>query len=59
MKFKVKLIRSLIGCTVTQKETARVLGLKKINDTKVFSDNAQFRGQVRKIQHLLTVTKEK
>ena len=56
-KFNVKLVKSLIGCTDTQIKTAAALGLKKINDAKSFSDTPQFRGQVRKIQHLLTIEK--
>ena len=56
-KFNIKLIRSLIGCTKTQVDTAKALGLKKINDVKSFNDSPQFRGQVRKIQHLITIEK--
>jgi large subunit ribosomal protein L30 len=56
-KFNVKLVKSLIGCTETQVKTAAALGLKKINDIKTFNDTPQFRGQVRKIQHLLTIEK--
>jgi len=56
-KFNVKLVRSLIGCTDTQIKTANVLGLKRINDKRVFNDTPQFRGQVRKIQHLITIEK--
>jgi large subunit ribosomal protein L30 len=56
-KFNVKLVRSLIGCTDTQIKTANVLGLKKINDKREFNDTPQFRGQVRKIQHLITIEK--
>jgi large subunit ribosomal protein L30 len=58
-KFKVTLRKSLIGCTDTQKKTAAVLGLKKINDQREFLDSPAFRGQVRKIQHLINIEKEK
>ena len=53
--FKLTLKRSLIGCTVTQKETARCLGLRKTNSTSTVADNAANRGQILKIQHLLDV----
>lgn len=56
-KFSVKLVKSLIGCTQTQVKTAEVLGLKKINDVKTFNDTPQFRGQVKKIQHLISLEK--
>ena len=56
--FKVKLRRSLIGCTQTQKDTVRCLGLRKINDEVVVKDNPANRGQVLKVQHLLSVKVE-
>ena len=57
--FRIKLKRSLIGCTETQKETVRCLGLRKIGQEKVFNDNPAVRGQIFKVQHLLDVTVEK
>lgn len=56
-KFSVTLTSSLIGCTESQKRTIAVLGLKKINSSKVFLDTPQFRGQIRKIQHLVRLEK--
>lgn len=53
--FKLKLKRSLIGCTETQKETVRCLGLRKTNSTSTVADNAANRGQILKVQHLLDV----
>ena len=58
-KFKVKLKRSTIGCTESQKETVRCLGLRKIGHEKTFNDNPATRGQIYKIQHLLDVEVEK
>lgn len=54
--FKLKLKRSLIGATRTQKETIRCLGLKKIGSEKVVQDNPANRGQIFKVQHWLDVT---
>ena len=54
-KFNVTLIRSLIGCTETQRETVRCLGLRYRNHTVSVNDTPANRGQIYKIQHLLTV----
>lgn len=57
-KYQIKLTRSLIGCSDTQVKTLHALGLKKINQTKSFNDSEAFRGQVRKVQHLINIKKE-
>ncbi len=54
-KFKIKLVKSLCGSTQTQKDTARCLGLRKTQSESIVPDNLANRGQIRKIQHLLTV----
>ena len=51
----VKLVRSLIGSKKDQIATAHALGLFKIGDEKVQPDNAQTRGKIRKICHLVSV----
>lgn len=53
--FKIKLIKSTIGCTKKQKETVRCLGLKKIGSMGVFLDTPSLRGKILKVQHLLDV----
>lgn len=53
--FTVTLKRSLIGCTVTQKETVRCLGLRRVNSSAVVADSPATRGQITKVQHLLNV----
>ncbi len=58
-KFRVKLVRSLIGCTESQRETVRCLGLRKVNHEIVLADNPAMRGQIYKVQHLLDVKVEK
>lgn len=57
--FRITLKRSLIGCTETQRETVRCLGLRKIRQQVVVADNPAMRGQITKVQHLLDVKVEK
>ena len=54
---KVKLVKSLIGSKKDQIATAESLGLRKIGNVTVQPDNAQTQGKVRKINHLVEVTK--
>ena len=52
----VKLVKSTIGSKKDQIATAHALGLKKVGDVTVQPDNAQTRGKINKISHLLQVT---
>ncbi|MCR5636504.1 MAG: 50S ribosomal protein L30 [Clostridiales bacterium] len=52
----IKLTRSLIGCKKDQIATANSLGLRKIGDTTSQPDNAQTKGKVAKILHLIEVS---
>ncbi|MCB0386995.1 MAG: 50S ribosomal protein L30 [Bdellovibrionales bacterium] len=56
--FRVKLKRSLIGTSQSQRDTVRCLGLRKINQEVVVADNPANRGQIYKVQHLLDVKPE-
>lgn len=56
-EIKVTLVKSLIGSTGTQLATAAALGLKKPGDCTVQPDNAQTKGQIFKISHLVQVEK--
>jgi large subunit ribosomal protein L30 len=58
-KFKVTLKRSLIGCTETQRNTVRCLGLRHRHQTVVVADNPAMRGQIIKVQHMVDVQVEK
>lgn len=58
-KFRVKLIKGLRGCTDTQRQTVRCLGLGRVNSEVVVEDNSAMRGQIMKVQHLVTVVVEK
>jgi large subunit ribosomal protein L30 len=57
--FRVTLKRGLIGTTRDQRDAVRCLGLRRINDTNLISDNPANRGQIYKVQHLLDVKVEK
>lgn len=57
--FRVKLKKSTIGTTQSQKDTVRCLGLRKIGSEVVLADNPAVRGQIMKIQHLLDVKVQK
>lgn len=54
--FNVKLVKSYIGATKTQRATLKAMGLSKIGSEKVLADNPANRGQIFKMQHLLQVT---
>ena len=53
---QIKLTRSLIGSKKDQIATAASLGLRKIGDVTTQPDNAQTRGKINKINHLVDVT---
>ncbi len=52
---RVTLRRSLIGRKQDQRDTARLLGLTRINKTVEVPDRPEIRGMIRKIEFLLTV----
>ena len=54
---QVKLVNSLIGSTKPQLATANALGLHRIGDVSVQPDNAATQGKIRKLSHLLEVSK--
>jgi large subunit ribosomal protein L30 len=51
----IRLVKSLIGSQKDQIATAQSLGLHKIGDSTVQPDNAQTKGKVAKIIHLIEV----
>lgn len=53
--FKVTQVRSIIGCPETQRLTMKALGLRGIRKSIVLEDNPANRGQILKVQHLVTV----
>ena len=58
-QFRVRLKRSTIACTESQKETVRCLGFRKLNQVRLIKDTPANRGQIFKIQHMLDVQVEK
>ena len=57
-KLKITLTRSLIGRPETQRKTIKALGLKKLNSSVELPDNESIRGQLHKIEHLITVEEQ-
>lgn len=53
----IKLTRSLIGRKKGQVATALSLGLKRIGDTTVQPENAATAGKIKKISHMIEVSK--
>ena len=56
-KLKVTLVKSTIACIPKQKAVVAALGLKKINQSKVFIDSAALQGQLALVSHLVKVEK--
>lgn len=54
-KIRITLRRSPIGYDQTQKDTARSLGFKKLQQTVEHDDTPAVRGMIHKIRHLVEV----
>ena len=52
---KVKLVKSTIGSKKDQIATVESLGLHKVGDVSVQPDNAQTKGKINKVSHLVKV----
>ena len=52
---KVKLVKSTIGSKKDQIATVESLGLRKVGDVSVQPDNAQTKGKINKVSHLVKV----
>jgi len=52
---RITLVRSLIGYPQRQRETAKGLGLRKINSQVVRPDRPEVRGMISKVSHLVKV----
>lgn len=55
-KIQIKLVRSVIGTTPNQRKNIEALGLKKRESVVIKEDNAQIRGMINKVSHLVEVT---
>jgi len=56
-KVKIKLVKSLIGCSETQRKVARALGFTKKDQVVEHAESATIMGMVNKISHLLEIIK--
>ena len=54
-KIKVTLIKSSIGNRKNQKENLKVLGLKKINGSRMLENTPSVRGMIQKVQNLVRI----
>jgi len=54
-RLRIRLTRSTIGHPQDQKDTARALGLTRLQRAVVRPDNAAVRGMVQKLRHLVSV----
>ena len=55
-KIQIKLVKSLIGCSETQRKVAKALKKKKKDQIVEHAKSATIMGMVNKISHLLEVT---
>ena len=55
---KIKLVKSVIGSKKDQIATVEALGLHKVGDVTVQPDNAQTKGKMNKVCHLVEVLAE-
>lgn len=56
-KIQITQIKSRINAPKVQKETLDALGLRKMNHTVVKDDTPSIRGMVKRVHHLVKVTK--
>jgi len=54
-ELEITLVRSLIGCSPTQRAVASGLGLRKLNSRAIRRDSPEIRGMIGKISHLVKV----
>lgn len=54
-QIKVTLVKSTIACLPKQKAVVAALGLKKINQSKIFTVNAALEGQLALVAHMVKV----
>lgn len=55
MTLRVTWVKSSIGYPKDQKATIKALGFHRLNQTVEHADNAQLRGQIYKVKHLVNV----
>lgn len=55
-KIQIKLVRGVIGTSPKQRKTVEALGLRKREQKVIKEDNAQMRGMINIVGHLVEVT---
>ena len=55
-KLQIKWVRIIIGTTPKKKKNVEALGLRRREQVVVIEDNAQMRGMIAKVAHLVEVT---
>ncbi len=56
-KYKLTLIKSMIGSNAKQRANLQALGLKKMHQSVTVVDSPEIMGMVRKVSHLLSQEK--
>ena len=51
----IKLVRSIIGTLPKQRKTVQALGLSKVAQIVEKPDNAQVRGMIERVKHLVEI----
>ena len=54
-QIKIKLVKSLIGCSEAQRRVAQALGLKKTDQVVEHYNSATILGMVNKVPHLVQI----
>ncbi len=52
---KIRLVRSVIGCSPKQRRTVKALGLRKIRQEKELPKNDCVLGMISRVNHLIEV----
>ncbi len=57
-KLEIKQVRSVAGANVKQKRNLKALGLRRREQAVIHDDTATIRGMIRKVAHMVRVTKK-
>lgn len=56
-RLEIKQVRSVAGANDRQRKNLKALGLKRREHTVIHDDTATIRGMIRKVAHMVRVTK--
>ncbi|MCY0881631.1 MAG: 50S ribosomal protein L30 [Firmicutes bacterium] len=54
-KIRITLVKSPIGYAQEQRDTTRLLGLRKMHHSVIMDDTPSIRGMIHKVEHLVQV----